>query len=78
MMALFQCYLDPLSPHRKSKKSVVRVGPPLAILSGPAHVLVSVEGAGLFVGFVFMLRIKYNSQCSFLRLNFTDLIAKKS
>ena len=43
MMARFKCYLESLSPHqkqkkkKKKKKNVVRVGPPLAKLSGSAH-----------------------------------------
>ena len=49
MMARFYCYLDPLSSHQL--KNVVKVGPPLAKLSGSAHVhlhpyvmFVSIEG----------------------------------
>ena len=42
MLARILWYLDPLSSHQlaklKKKKNVVKVGPPLANLSGFAHV----------------------------------------
>ena len=37
MMAYFQWYLDPLSPHQQI--NVARVGPPLTKFSGSAHVV---------------------------------------
>ena len=33
VMARFKCYLDPLSPHKKTKQKAVRGGPLLARLS---------------------------------------------
>ena len=51
MMARFLWYLDPLSSHKKEKeKNVVKVGPPLAKLSGSGHEgCVSVVVDSLFV-----------------------------
>ena len=54
MKARFKCYLDPLSSHQN--KNVVRVGPPLAKLSGSAHavhcVLVCTQGHCVGAGYV--------------------------
>ena len=37
MMARFECYLDSLSPHKIKTNKNVRIGPPVAKLSGSAH-----------------------------------------
>ena len=47
MMARFKWYLDPL--YYPSTKKIIRVGPPLAKLSGSVHVFIDVVGVFCFV-----------------------------